>query len=442
MYLNKTLSVSELNKLTKDLLETHFLTVEVSGEISGFVKAASGHWYFTLKDQRAQVKCAMFRGQNRGIIKPPKNGDQVRIKARVTLYEGRGDFQLVANALIQDGAGALMAAYEQLKNKLNAEGLFETQYKKHLPLHAKTIGVITSPTGAAIQDILQITARRYPLAQIKVYPCQVQGAEAPKQIQNALHCAIQRNECDVLIIGRGGGSIEDLWAFNDETLARLIFHCPIPIISAVGHEIDFTICDWVADVRAATPSAAAELVTPDQYELKTRFESLNRRLTYSIQQSIYQKQQQLKISQSKLIHPKHKIEQSAQKLDELVMRLQQSTERHLQELKFRLNLQQQKLSLFHPEKQLLILKDQHTHWHERLILAMKQYLDNQRQALANQARNLNLVSPLNILDRGYSITQNQTGLAITSAQQVSSDETLNVRLHQGQIKVKVIEKSE
>ena len=431
MLFNRPLTVSELNKHTKDLLETHFLSVEVTGEVSGFVAAASGHWYFTLKDNKAQAKCAMFRGQNRSVIRPPKNGDKVKIRARVTLYEARGDFQLVANSLEHDGAGALLAAYERLKAKLEQEGLFAQEYKKAIPSFAKEIGVITSPTGAAIQDILHVTQRRFPSANITIYPTQVQGADAPVQIMSALNAAIQKNKCDVLIIGRGGGSIEDLWCFNDEQLGRMIFSCPIPIISAVGHEIDFTISDFVADMRAPTPSAAAEMVTPDQQEWQIRFTNQKKRLTYAITQKLKQLNQALALTNSKLTNPKYKLEKDGQRLDDLTLRLQQAIKNKLQHWQSRLRLQESQILQHHPKQQLETLKLKHKQLEQRLTVAIKNNITQKRYDFQSSIKALQLISPLNTLERGYSITSTQDGKVIQNSKQIASGDQVSVRLHEG-----------
>jgi exodeoxyribonuclease VII large subunit len=437
MLFNRPLTVSELNKHTKDLLETHFLAAEVTGEVSGFVAAASGHWYFTLKDNKAQVKCAMFRGQNRSVIRPPKNGDKIKIRARVTLYEARGDFQLVANSLEHDGTGALLAAYEQLKAKLEHEGLFSQETKKAIPAIAYNIGVITSPTGAAIQDILHITERRFPKAHITVYPTQVQGLDAPIQIMAALNSAIEQKKCDVLIIGRGGGSIEDLWCFNDEQLARMIFRCPIPIISAVGHEVDFTISDFVADMRAPTPSAAAEMVTPDQQDWKIRFANFEKRLAYATQQKLRHLRQNLALSQSKLINPRFKLERNAQRLDDLTLRLEQGIKHQIHKNRSKESLLHSQLFKFHPKQKLSQQRLIQTQLQERLKSAIEQQILKKQYRFQSAIRSLQLVSPLQTLERGYSITSNQQGQVIQSIKTTSVGESVNIRLQDGILEANV-----
>ena len=261
------LSVSQLNRQTRQLLETHLPLIWVEGELSNFACPASGHWYFSLKDEQAQVRCAMFRNRNSRVRLPsggrPGNGLQVLVRCRVSLYEGRGEFQLIVEHMEEAGLGALQRRFEQLKNKLDSEGLFTTEHKQPLPALPRRIGVITSPTGAAIQDILQVLQRRFAAIPVTIYPTAVQGQEAIAGLTHAIEQANDHGSCDVLIVGRGGGSMEDLWAFNEESVARAIFASDIPIISAVGHEVDFTIADFVADQRAPTPSAAAELLSPD-----------------------------------------------------------------------------------------------------------------------------------------------------------------------------------
>ncbi|HCR7109782.1 TPA: exodeoxyribonuclease VII large subunit, partial [Shigella flexneri] len=260
-------TVSRLNQTVRLLLEHEMGQVWISGEISNFTQPASGHWYFTLKDDTAQVRCAMFRNSNRRVTFRPQHGQQVLVRANITLYEPRGDYQIIVESMQPAGEGLLQQKYEQLKAKLQAECLFDQQYKKPLPSPAHCVGVITSKTGAALHDILHVLKRRDPSLPVIIYPTSVQGDDAPGQIVRAIELANQRNECDVLIVGRGGGSLEDLWSFNDERVARAIFASRIPVVSAVGHETDVTIADFVADLRAPTPSAAAEVVSRNQQEL-------------------------------------------------------------------------------------------------------------------------------------------------------------------------------
>ena len=285
------LTVTQLNRATSQLLDNHFLSIFVEGEISNFSAPSSGHLYFSLKDANAQVRCAMFKSQQRRLSFTPSNGKQVVIKARVSLYEPRGDFQLIVEHIEEAGDGALRRAFEALKIKLTAEGLFDTAHKNALPLLPQAIGIITSPTGAAIRDIITVLRRRFTAIPVIIYPVSVQGNNAKHEIVKAISLANERNECDVLILGRGGGSLEDLWAFNEEIVARAIFSSTIPIISAVGHETDITIADFVADHRAATPSAAAEHASPDQQEWLTRFNYLENHLKQQLTRKLNQKTQ-------------------------------------------------------------------------------------------------------------------------------------------------------
>ncbi|MFT6154087.1 MAG: exodeoxyribonuclease VII large subunit, partial [Bermanella sp.] len=323
------LSVSQLNRQSKELLETYLHNVQVSGEISNLSRPASGHWYFTLKDQRAQVRCAMFKSRTQYLKFVPKEGEQVLINATVGLYEARGDYQLIVNGMQSAGEGALKLAFEQLKTRLYEEGLFNPDYKKPLPKHPRHLGVVTSPTGAAIKDVLSVLKRRFPNLPISIYPTQVQGDAAAAQIAQAIERANRDKICDVLIVGRGGGSLEDLWPFNEEIVARAIFNSQIPIISAVGHEVDVSISDYTADLRAATPSAAAELVSPDRFEWLGRFENLERSLTRIMQNRLSQQRFNLVQLVKRLRHPKDKLQENMQRLDMAQMRLNNSIQREL-----------------------------------------------------------------------------------------------------------------
>jgi exodeoxyribonuclease VII large subunit len=316
-------SVSRLNREARGLLESAFPRLWVEGEISNLARPVSGHLYFTLKDARAQVSCALFRNRATRLGFSPENGSQVLIQAQVSLYEARGNYQLIVNQMEEAGDGALRRAFEQLKNRLHKEGLFEAQHKQPLPRLPRCIGVITSPSGAAIRDVLTVLRRRFPGIPVIIYPTQVQGETAAGQIVAAIQTADSRAECDVLLLTRGGGSLEDLWPFNEEVVARAVFACKLPMVSAVGHEIDFVITDFVADQRAATPSAAAELLSPDQTELDNRFRQLDSRLYALLRQRLQQHRDQLnwltkRMQQS---HPGRQLQQQAQRLDDLELRL-------------------------------------------------------------------------------------------------------------------------
>ncbi|NOS75569.1 MAG: exodeoxyribonuclease VII large subunit, partial [Methyloglobulus sp.] len=323
-------SVSQLNRETADVLSGHFLSIFVEGEISNLSIPSSGHCYFTLKDANAQVRCAMFRGQRKQSFKP-ENGKQVVVKAQVSLYEPRGDYQLIVEYMEEAGDGVLRRAFDALKLKLSEEGLFSAAHKKNLPILPKAIGVITSPSGAAIRDILTVLRRRFAAVPVIVYPVAVQGENAKFEIAKAIATANTLKQCDVLILARGGGSLEDLWAFNEEIVARAIYASQIPVISGVGHETDVTIADFVADLRAATPSAAAEHATPDQQQWLNKFNELDVRLQQYVQRQLRQHQQKIDWLNGRLNqqHPKQKLTRNQQRLDELDIRLKKAVQLRL-----------------------------------------------------------------------------------------------------------------
>jgi exodeoxyribonuclease VII large subunit len=475
--------VSRLVREARAVIEGSFPLVWVEGEISNLAMPASGHIYFTLKDEAAQVRCAMFKGRNRQLRFVPENGMQVLLRVRLTLYEGRGEFQLVVEHMEEAGSGALQRAYEALKHRLGEEGLFDEAHKKSLPTLAKSIGVVSSPNGAAVHDILTVLKRRFPAAQVILYPVAVQGTGSAEQIAEAIALADKRQECDVLIVGRGGGSLEDLWSFNDERVARALFACSIPIISAVGHEIDFTIADFVADVRAATPSAAAELAVPDVADyiqkLQTQYRRLNLLMTHYLQNEQhhlrYLKQRlpqpQMMISQQmqtidRLDQLRHRVWQHAldkrrQRLQYLTLRLKHPQSKidkqklHLSRLQQRLNraieqrhgLQQKQLSKLlqrfsghAPSPRIIEQQHRLKQLQSRLYNEIKQCVPQRALKLQQQIRTLSAVSPLNTLERGYSITTAlETGKVIAHAQQVELGEHVLVRLQQGQLTCQVQE---
>lgn len=424
-------TVSRLNAEVRLTLELQFRQLWLCGEISNFVAASSGHWYFSLKDTAAQVKVAMFKQANRNAAFMPRNGQQVLIRARISVYEPRGEYQLLVDFIEPAGDGLLRQQYEMLKAKLTAEGLLAPERKKPLPSQVRRIGVITSPTGAAVRDILTVLARRAPALEVIIYPALVQGAQAAQDLQAALSHAIRRNEVDVLIIGRGGGSLEDLYCFNDEQLARQIAHCPLPIVSAVGHEIDFTIADFVADVRAATPSAAAELVSPDQQHQLAQLVQLQQRLQRGIRQQLGQQAQWFLQQHSKLqlLHPKRRLEQQQQRLDELQLRLQRAGQQQIERKQQQLRQQQQALLQRAPRTGEWF---QHSKMlNERLQLAMQQQLQQQVQQWQQQSALLHQVSPLATLNRGYSLSFNAGNQLVKSVQQLQAGDVLTVRFADG-----------
>jgi len=426
-------TVSRLNSEVRLTLELQFRQLWLVGEVSNFVAASSGHWYFSLKDQAAQVKVAMFKTSNRNAAFTPRNGQQVMVRARISVYEPRGEYQLLADFIEPAGDGLLRQQYEQLKAKLAGEGLFLPERKKPLPAVPQKIGVITSPTGAAIRDILTVLQRRAPALQVIVYPSLVQGAQAAADLTAALQLAIRRAECDVLIIGRGGGSLEDMWCFNDEMLARTIANCPIPIVSAVGHEIDFSISDFVADIRAATPSAAAELVSPDQQHQLSQLLQLTQRLGQSIRQRLGFAAQQFLHQHSKLqlLHPARRLQQQQQRLDELQLRLSQAMNQGLARKTQQLQLQQKSLLLLSPQQRLQRQQQQLQQLRQQLQLAMTHLQQKQQQRWQQISSQLHLVSPLATLQRGYSIVFSADGAVIKDPQQVVPGDQVQIRLAKG-----------
>lgn len=433
-------SVSQINRIAREILEEALPLIWVEGEISNLSMPSSGHVYFSLKDANAQVRCALFRNRKMSSLQL-ENGLHVLTRARVSLYEGRGDYQLIIEYIEEAGFGKLQRAFELLKQKLQAEGLFELAHKKVIPVLPQKIGIITSPTGAAIQDILSVLRRRFPAIPIVIYPSQVQGELAAGQIVQALQIANKRKECDVLILSRGGGSLEDLWPFNDEAVARAIYASDIPIISAVGHEIDFTIADFVADQRAATPSAAAELVSPNQIEWQENIARLQTRIILLSQRIIKQQQQQLSHLQRRLRHPSDLLRDNMQRLDyfeQTLVRIMQNTlHKYLGNLKtLSVTLQH-----YHPAIQLKLATTQLQTLTNRIQQTIKQILLQSRQQLQVSTRALETVSPLATLDRGYAIvTEAKTGKILRSIEDISLGDQIQTRLMYGNLLSNVLKK--
>ncbi|MCX7628189.1 MAG: exodeoxyribonuclease VII large subunit [Methylophilaceae bacterium] len=387
------LTVSALNRFIRELLESSVPLLWVEGELSNLTRAASGHWYFSLKDTDAQVRCVMFRGKNQLLDWQPREGDHVEALARVTLYEARGEFQLTVEQLRRAGLGALYVAFEQLKAKLQAEGLFDAANKRPLPAHPKRIGIVTSPDAAALRDVLTTLRRRMPSIPVVIYPTPVQGKGAAPLIASAIRKASERAECDVLIVCRGGGSIEDLWPFNEEIVARAIAACPIPVVCGVGHETDFTIADFAADVRAPTPTAAAELVSPDRAALHKQIALLEARLVRQM---------------------RHALSERAQTLDHLAQRL------------------------VCPESRIRQQKEKLEHLKARLSGAMRRLLENAAARLEHQLQSLELLNPRHILERGYSVITDEHGNVIRSSAQLSIGQTLNLTFGHGHASARVV----
>ena len=441
-------SVSELNRQAKNLLEASFKTISVNGEISNLSVPASGHWYFSLKDDKAQVRCAMFRSANKTHKNPPKDGSQVVVKGKVSLYEGRGEFQLIVNRLDVAGAGALLLAYENLKKQLAVEGLFAETRKQKLPTHPKRIAIITSPTGAVIRDIITVLNRRFAAIGVLIYPVSVQGDMAAGDISSALK-QVDRDyrkkndcHCDVIIIARGGGSLEDLWAFNDETLARTIADCQIPVVSAVGHETDFTICDLAADVRAPTPSAAAEKVSPDSFELKNKLIQLEQRLINALRQLVKNKQSQCRDLSQRLKHPTQRLQELYQRLDDNEARLKRLTRSIVLQRHTAINQLTERLEKQHPRSRLKLNEGQLGQLQTQLIKNINIQLSDHYKDLETLSKLMHSVSPLATLSRGYSITMDANGEIIQSCDQISQGDVISTRIARGEIKSEVMTKAE
>jgi exodeoxyribonuclease VII large subunit len=407
-------SPSELNHEARLHLEAGFGTIWVEGEISNFTRSAAGHMYFSLKDDRAQISCALFRGNTYGLGFKPANGMQVRARGRVSLYEPRGNYQLIADSLMQSGEGLLRAKFELLKNQLATEGLFDDRHKSPLPAFPQRIAIMTSSTGAALRDVLNVLARRWPLAAVRIYPVPVQGLEAAPAIVQALASANRHRWAEVIIIGRGGGSLEDLWAFNEEPVARAIFASEIPVVSAVGHEIDFSISDFVSDLRAPTPSAAAELISPDQTALLEGLERVSERLKYASTRRLQALAQKLDHLSHRLKqqHPGQRLLQNRRQLEQVHNRLLAAGRRMV------------------PQRRLELANIvQH-----RLLQAAKRIVPQRRKMLQDLVRTLHAVSPLPTLARGYAIVMDAgSQTAISSVSQASKGQSLITQLDDGQI---------
>lgn len=434
-------TVAHLNAEVRQVLEQGFGSIWLVGEVSNFAAPASGHWYLTLKDERAQIRAAMFRNANQRSRIRPQNGSQVLVRAKLTVYEPRGDYQLIIEHMEDAGAGLLQQQYEQLKQQLQQQGLFAQEHKQALPSHISKVGVITSPTGAAIRDILAVLKRRDPSIEVIIYPSQVQGQTAAGELRTALQQAINRAEVDVLVLTRGGGSLEDLWCFNDEQLAHDIFNCPLPIISAVGHEIDFTIADFVADLRAPTPSAAAELVSQDQQVKLRQINQLSDRLTRSWSQYLTQQRQTLGHLSQRLRQqdPKRRLQQNQQRLDELQLRIHASMQRLLKTQLQRQQMLVERTSRCHPERQLKPAQRALEQLDARLQHTIQHQLHRAQQRFQANAQNLNLVSPLAVLGRGYAIALTDQQEVIRRPEQLAPEQAFTLKLADGELRAKRID---
>ena len=426
-------TVSELNRTVRQLLENSLPMLWVEGEISNFARPGSGHWYLTLKDEKAQVRCAMFKNSNMRVNFKPANGTSVLVRCRAGVYEGRGEYQLVVEHMEEAGFGALQRQFDQLKASLASEGLFDSAHKMSMPQAVNHVGIITSPTGAAVKDVLSVLKRRFPAIKASIFPTAVQGEQAAGQIVDAIAMANQHNQCDALIIGRGGGSLEDLWPFNEEAVARAIFSSQIPTISAVGHEIDFTIADFVADLRAPTPSAAAELISPDGSEMHAQFKGLEASLINTVHRRLQKYDQNVVNLHKRLRHPGRKLQEQAQHLDHLDIRLKRAVRSRIEQHQHQIRLKRDRLLRQHPKSLL-------TEYGQKVKDAMGQLSKSVSQQLNAKMRHaeqtihlLDAVSPLKILSRGFSVIRDDKNVAIKSVSSVSLGENLKGRVADGEI---------
>lgn len=427
-------SVSRLNQAARSLLEQGFPRIWIEGELSNVSRPSSGHLYFTLKDSRAQVRGAMFRNRNQLLRFRPVEGLQVLVRAKVSLYEPRGDYQLIAESMEEAGDGALQRAFEALKRKLDGEGLFDPAGKQDLPALPRRIGVVTSPSGAALRDVLSVLRRRFPAIPVLVYPVPVQGRDAGREIAAMLYTACARRECDVLILTRGGGSLEDLWAFNEEVVARAIHACRIPVISAVGHEVDFTIADLVADRRAPTPSAAAELASPDQADWLARLAGLDTRAARRMQQALTASRERLRWLEQRLAlrHPGQYLRQRAQRLDELENRSRLAIRSYFNKLHSSLHVLHAALDRLTPRHRIHRTELQRQALEARLRVALDMLFAARQRRLALACKALDTVSPLATLERGYAIVSRAGQHEILrQASAVSPGEQVAARLAHG-----------
>ena len=436
------ISVGELNRSAKMILESNFSSVSVLGEISNLAQPSSGHIYFTLKDAEGSIRCAMFKNQKMRMNFTPKDGDQCVLKGQVSLYAARGDYQLIVRQMQPAGVGNLMQQFEELKQKLDKEGLFDPLKKKDIPSPPKHIGVITSASTAALQDVITTIKRRAPSSQVTLSPAMVQGDTAPQAIIKALDLILLFNETsanpiDIVLMTRGGGSIEDLWAFNNEDLAREIYDFPIPVISGVGHEIDFTIADFVADMRAPTPTAAAELVTEFQFQLSDRLQEIHLGLINGLRNILQINKQKLDLLESNLKSPQVILNEQKQKLDNIELRLKQAVEKKFLFSQQSLALLKQSIAEKNPYKIIKELLKDIDLLSKDMIKSFTYLVENKSKSLEKINSNLHAFSPLAVLDRGYAIVQNASGQAIKNSQEVQEDELVTTRLSSGSFKSKI-----
>ena len=443
---DEIISVGQLNQQAKKLLENQFRGVSVLGEISNIARPSSGHIYFTLKDEEGAIRCAMFRNQNLRLNFDPQNGDQCILKGQVSLYAPRGDYQLIVSSMQVAGAGNLMQQFEELKKKLDAEGLFDQEIKQQIPNQPKHIGVITSESTAAFQDILTTIQRRASVSQVSLIPATVQGDTAPKTLIDALQSALNYNNLnpdnafDVILMCRGGGSIEDLWAFNNEGLAREIFDFPLPVISGVGHEIDFTITDFVADLRAPTPTAAAELVTEYYFQLEDKLEEWKATLGHLFQARLSEKSQAILLTSQNLKSPLIMLKEQSQSLDNFEIRLTNIVQSIISSAKQNLQLTAAQIYQSSTLQRFSKHEDRLKNNLNSLNFQIKNLIDKKKLMLASFNSNLKAISPLAVLDRGYAIVMNENGQALKSANDLKVGDSVTARLADGEFSANVAKK--
>jgi exodeoxyribonuclease VII large subunit len=435
-------SVSQLNRQVKRILEGHFDFVWIEGELSNLAQPGSGHWYFSLKDASAQVRCAMFRNRNQRLRLSPRNGQQVLVRARVSLYEGRGEYQLIVEHLEDAGAGALQQQFEALKEKLALEGLFDPANKQTMPAFPRQIALITSPTGAAVRDLLTVFGRRFPCVALTVLPVPVQGPAAAPAIAAALALAKRSGTFDAVVLARGGGSMEDLWAFNEEAVARAIAASDIPVLSAIGHETDFTIADFVADHRAATPSAAAEILSPDQYEIRQKLANAQVQLARALSQQVATYAERLAGLRRHLRHPGERIREQSQRIDDYELRLRRGILRHVESKRHSLTGSRARLQAQAPLPQMNAMHLQLSDLYQRATQATQQGLHRAQQGFVSLAAKLDSLSPLATLQRGYAIVSDENGLIVTNVARVNKGDLLTTRLAVGSLHSQVVDKEE
>ena len=437
------ISVSEINKRAKSILEENFPFVWIQGEVSNFFSAASGHWYFSLKDETSEIRCAMFTNKNHHITFEPKDGDHLVLNGTLSIFEGRGQYQIIVEHIELAGEGALLKAFEELKKKLQLEGLFDDSIKRQLPAYPKNIAVVTSPDGAVIQDIINVLDRRSPFLDLTVVPTLVQGEKAAPLICDALNKVGKLKKVDVVILARGGGSIEDLWAFNNEEVARAIVNCPTPIISAVGHETDFTISDFVSDLRAPTPSIAAEIISQPYSELIETLEGYQNYISRSVISQIDLQRTQITNLIKRIRHPGDKLREISQKLDYVETALIQNINQEISFKKNGLNLKDLSLQQNSPQNKIKEAKVYLQNASKDLLKALKLEIERKSTVLAEIVATLQAVSPLSVLSRGYSIISTEPdGKILSSSNQVEIGQTISAILSKGSIKAEIKSKDE